>query len=151
MPVIVVGADTPVGEAVAMRLASPGREVRAFVTAAQAAVRLRAAGIKVACGDVSDESHLSAACNNCFTAVLVVAAAYDDRERAFAGSAESVLDAWAAAVTAAAVRRVIWVGEGPMRECGVAEQVLVQPSGRTIDQVVDEVLALDEPVHLVDR
>jgi hypothetical protein len=112
---------------------------------------LRAAGIKVATGDVSDESHISAACNNCFTAVLVVAAASDDRERAFAGSGDSVLEGWAAAVKAAAVRRVIWIGEGSITPSGVAEQVSVQASGRSIDQVVDEVVALDEPAHLMDR
>ena len=84
MPVIVVGADTPVGLSIVSALIEPDREVRAFVTDPDVSASLKAQGVKVALGDVSDPSHVGGACLNCFSAVLVTEAARDDRERAFA-------------------------------------------------------------------
>jgi uncharacterized protein YbjT (DUF2867 family) len=86
MPVIVVGADTSQGRAVVEGLLEPGREVRAFVSDPDAGAELRELGVKVALGDVSDDSHVQGACTNCFTAVLVTEAARDGRERSFASS-----------------------------------------------------------------
>ncbi len=58
MPVIVVGADTPQGRAVVEGLVEPGREVRAFVSDPIVGAELRDMGVKVALGDVSDDSHI---------------------------------------------------------------------------------------------
>ena len=82
MPVIVVGADTSKGRAVVEELVAPGREVRAFVSDPGAGAELRELGVKVALGDVSDDSHVQGACMNCFTAVLIT-----DSGRAMSGSA----------------------------------------------------------------
>lgn len=109
MPLIVVGADTPWGRAITERVLEPNREIRAFVTSAKAADELRGLGVKVATGDVSDDSHVGGACLNCFTAVLVGTAARDDRERSFAHDEASVLAGWAEAAKAGGVKRVIWV------------------------------------------
>ena len=38
-------------------------------------VELRELGVKVALGDVSDDSHVQGSCTNCFTAVLITEAA----------------------------------------------------------------------------
>ena len=59
MPVIVVGADTPVGLSIVSALIEPDREVRAFVTDAEVGVSLKARGVKVALGDVSTVSAIS--------------------------------------------------------------------------------------------
>lgn len=107
MPVIVVGADTPVGQAIIDALIEPDREVRAFVTDPAAAESLKRRGVKVALGDVSDPSHIEGAATHCFSAVLVTEAAGDDRERAFATDPEAVLGGWADAV--GSVQRAIWV------------------------------------------
>jgi len=109
MPAIVVGADTEPGRAIIDALVHPGREVRAFVTDPGVVTELKALGVKVALGDVSDDSHVEAAALHCFTAVLVTEAARDDRERSFARGEREVLEAWARAVVNAGVHRVIWV------------------------------------------
>ena len=58
MPVIVIGADTSQGRAVIEGLVEPGREVRAFVSDPAIGAELRELGVKVALGDVSDDSHV---------------------------------------------------------------------------------------------
>ena len=141
MPVIVVGADTDVGRAVVDGLIEPGREVRVFVTDLDAATELRRAGVKVALGDVSDDSHVQGASMNCFTAVLVAEAARDSRERSFATSEEQVLRAWANAVAASGVTRVIWVHDGETPPVQVEEVATVSPDH---PRLVDEVVALDD-------
>ena len=110
MPVIVVGADTPTGEAVVRAVCRSAAETRAFVSDIGAADGLRAMKVKAALGDVSDASHVEAAALHCFCAVLVVEAAEDGRERAFANSPAEVIEGWAEAVRNAGVQRVIWVG-----------------------------------------
>ncbi len=138
MPVIVVGADTPVGSAIIDALIEPDREVRAFVSSVDAAEQLKARGIKVALGDVSDASHVEAACLNCFSAVLVGEAAVDDRERSFATGQKPVLAGWAAAVQR--VQRVIWVGVDDPPATGVDEvaSVPITPDrGATAGRVVE--------------
>jgi nucleoside-diphosphate-sugar epimerase len=141
MPVIVVGADTSNGRALVEGLVAPGREVRAFVSDPEAAASLKGLGVKVAFGDVSDESHVQGSLTNCFTAVLVTEAARDDRERSFAASEEQVIRGWASAAVAAGVARVIWVHEGDVPPTGAAETRSVSPASPTL---VDEVVALDD-------
>jgi nucleoside-diphosphate-sugar epimerase len=141
MPVIVVGADTTQGRAVVEGLIEPGREVRAFVTDVDAATELRRAGVKVALGDVSDDSHVEGAAMNCFTAVLITEAARDDRERSFATSEEQVLRGWASATSASGVTRVIWVHDGEAPRVAVREVRTVSPDH---PDLVEEVVALDD-------
>ena len=141
MPVIVVGADTTQGRAVVEGLIAPGREVRAFVSDIGAATELRQAGVKVALGDVSDDSHVEGAAMNCFTAVLITEAARDDRERSFATSEEQVLRGWASATSASGVTRVIWVHDGEAPRVEVREVRTVSPDH---PDLVEEVVALDD-------
>lgn len=140
VPVIVVGADTPMGRAIVDGLIEPGREVRAFVTDFETAAELRRQGVKVALGDVSDDSHIEGAAMNCFTAVLVTEAAEDSRERSFATSPIQVLEGWARAIDASGVRRVIWVGDGEVASTGTRETAKVSPSHPDLAR---EVAALD--------
>ncbi|MDH5292159.1 MAG: NAD(P)H-binding protein [Acidimicrobiia bacterium] len=140
MPVIIVGADTAEGNAIAQRMTSPEREVRVFVSDPGAAERLRALGAKAATGDVSDASHIEGASLAAFTAVLCTTAATDDRERSFARDRAEVLSSWIEAVAAAGVRRVIWVDvdDPPRSRC--AEDVVVDgslPIESLVNQVVD--------------
>jgi nucleoside-diphosphate-sugar epimerase len=141
MPVIVVGADTPKGRAVVEELVEPGREVRAFVSDPDTGAELRALGVKVALGDVSDDSHVQGACMNCFTAVLITEAARDGRERSFATSEVKVLEGWAAAAAASGVTRVIWVHDGEPPRVEVREVRTVSPDH---PDLVAEVAALDD-------
>ncbi|HEU5113632.1 MAG TPA: NAD(P)H-binding protein [Acidimicrobiia bacterium] len=141
MPVIVVGADTLQGRAVVEGLVEPGREVRAFVSDPAAGAELRALGVKVALGDVSDDSHVQGSCINCFTAVLVTEAARDGRERSFAANEEQVLQGWAAAAAASGVTRVIWVHDGDPPPARVKEVRTVSPGH---PDLAAEVAALDD-------
>ena len=141
MPVIVVGADTSQGRAVVAGLAEPGREVRAFVSDPAVGAELRQLGVKVALGDVSDDSHIQGACTNCFTAVLITEAARDGRERSFAANEEQVLEGWAGAAAASGVTRVIWVHEGEPPPVRVREVRTVSPDHPDLE---GEVAALDD-------
>jgi putative NADH-flavin reductase len=141
MPVIVVGADTPEGLQIVESLVEPGREIRAFVSDALVGSSLKSQGIKVALGDVSDDSHVEGAATGCFSAILVVRAANDDRERSFATQPGDVLTAWARAVRSAGVTRVIWVSEEETPSAGTREVAVVSPSD---DQLVEKVAALDD-------
>ena len=116
MPVIVVGADTSQGEEIVSSLASNAGEVRAFITNPDRAEPLRKQGCKVAIGDVSDGSHIQIAAFECFTAVMVSAAASDDRERSFASDPEAVAGEWMEAISDAGIHRLIWIGSGPLPE-----------------------------------
>jgi putative NADH-flavin reductase len=141
MPVLVVGADTAPGRRIIEALVEPDREVRAFVTDVEAAPDLRARGVKVAIGDVSDDSHVAAAATNCFSAVLIAEAASDDRERAFAATPEDVLRGWAGAVTSSGVTRAIWVYEGEPPQIGVPEVATIDPADPGL---AERVAALDD-------
>ena len=145
MPVIVVGADTNLGERIIERFVGPDREVRAFVTDPEVGLALRSRGVKVAVGDISDDSHLAGACLNCFTAVLVMEAATDDRDRGFASAPEGVLESWATAVKSAAVRRLIWVGDAPAPPTPGHEAAVVRSDS---PDLVETVYALDERAAL---
>ncbi|MFH2073578.1 MAG: NAD(P)H-binding protein [Actinomycetota bacterium] len=144
MPVIVVGADTPLGHGVLAALSSGGGEVRAFVTDPSAGARLRAAGIRVALGDVSDGSHLAGAAVGCYSAVLLAEAAIDGRERSFASDGDEVLAAWAAALGEAGVTRAIWVGTAPPGEPATPEVAVVETGGRSPADIAAAVVEIDD-------
>lgn len=146
MPVMVLGADHSLGEAIAMRLSAPDREIRAFVSSPEAAARLRDAGIKVAIGDLSDDGHIAAACTNCFGVVAVEPALYDERELAFA-SADEAAKAWATAAKDARITRIIWVGGHPPA-FNTPQSAVVTIENRAADEIADEVAYLDDLAEL---
>ncbi len=136
---IIVGADTAEGRAIFEGLASPGREIRVFVSDPGAVTGFRQKGAKVAVGDVSDDSHIEAAAARCFTAVLVTTAIADGREISFATGPGQVLRRWATAV--AGVHRVIWVHNGEVPPVKPLEVAQVAPEDEAL---VAKVVALDE-------
>ncbi len=152
MPVIVIGADTEKGRAVAEALTEREGEVRAFVTDPDSVPALRAAGIKVAVGDVSDASHIEGAAHQTFSAVLMAQAALDGRERSFATSPEAVWSAWAEGLQGAGVKRLIWVGPdgGPPATIAPvgAESVSIDVRGGSDSDIAAEVVRLDDLAEL---
>ena len=154
MPVIVVGADTPLGRRIVDGLLPRQREVRAFVTDPEAGSDLKAAGVKVAVGDVSDSSHIGSAALHSFSAVLVGDAASDGRERSFTADLDGTLAAWAEALTEAEVQRVILVGAedvlgaGAVIATAIPEYVAVATEGRRSEVIAKEVAALDDAADL---
>lgn len=149
MPVIVVGADTPTGQAVAAELLARRGEVRVFVTDPEVGLALRERGAKVAIGDVSDASHVGGAALNAFSAVLVATAARDARERSFACTPEAVLAAWVEGLQTAGVRRAIWVGveAEPELQEATPEAAFV-PADRPAADVAADVARLDEAAEI---
>ena len=145
---IVVGADTPAGESILAQARPTEREVRVFVTDEPKAQHLKSLGYKVATGDVSDESHVEGAALRCFSAVLIVEAATDDRERSFADTPENVLRGWARAVANAGVRRVIWVTGEEIPETEVPEVATVRPDDPDLPT---RVITLDNASSLNDE
>ena len=141
MPVIVVGADTEAGRLIIDRLNQPEREIRAFVTNEATAIELKEEGVKVALGDVSDESHVEGAALRCFSAVLVGEAAVDDRERSFAANSHDVMSGWARAVARSKVKRVIWVTSDDPPEAAITEVATVDPAD---PDLAEKVAALDD-------
>ena len=133
MPVLVVGADTVQGAAIAGALEQRPWEKRAFVTDPQAAEALRDKSWKVAVGDVSDGSHVAGAALGCFTAVLIPEAAFDARERSFARSPAATLGVWVDALSEAGLQRVIWLEDGRVVDADAGPQVVVV--GRRRDAV----------------
>ena len=113
MPVIIVGADTAVGDAIVNAVVPNAVEVRTFISDEARVDEFKRRGTKVATGDVSDASHIEGASLRCFCAVLVIDAATDDRERAFAQSTATTLAGWATAIRNSGVKRAIWVGVDP--------------------------------------
>jgi uncharacterized protein YbjT (DUF2867 family) len=152
MPVIIIGADTEIGLASIEGLLARQGEIRAFVTDPEVAASLKERQVKVALGDVSDPSHIEAAALDCFSAVLIGEAAYDDRERSFASTPKDVIEEWASAVAAARVRRRIWVVDnvtaGLVPDASGAEQAVVSNDNRSVADVAAEVVALDDAVAL---
>ena len=141
MPAIVIGGDTESGRAILEGLNEPNREVRAFVTSESIGAELKSQGIKVAIGDVSDESHVEAAAMRCFSAILIVEAAADDRERSFLDSADEVTASWARAISMAGVTRAIWVNDGDPVDTETREVAAVRADN---PDLVDEVVRLDD-------
>lgn len=153
MPVIVIGADTPIGLAIANELLARRGEVRAFVSDDAVGRTLKERGAKVAIGDLSDASHVGAAALNAFSAVLVTCAAMDERERNFATTPGEVFAAWAEGLAASGVRRAIWVGEADQLEATAAmeaapESVVVDVRGRPAGDVAADVADLDASATL---
>ena len=147
MPVIVVGADTEVGNAILAALADRDGEVRVFVSDPDEAEELRRKGLKVAIGDVSDGSHVGGAALGAFGAVLLETAATDGRERSFADTREAVISAWADGLRDAQVQRVIWVGSVPVPEVlhtAATEVAGVPSTDRTPKAIAADVARLDE-------
>ncbi len=151
MPVIVIGADTPLGRATMDELLPRASEVRAFVTSPDAAASLRSQGVKVALGDVSDGSHVGGAALNAYCAVLIAEAAADGRERSFAETPQAVISSWIEGLNDAGVTRVIFVGDRPAPAALAAlkaELAIVTAAGRPDAQVAAEVSRLEDAVDL---
>lgn len=152
MPVIVVGADTGPGAAAVAALSRRDGEIRAFVSDPAQARELKARGIKVAVGDVSDGSHVGGAALNTFSAVLIEAAATDERERSFAATPDEVYTAWAEGIRDAGTKRVIWVGRGSVIPVALTtaapETVVVNSELFSDDELGAEVARLDEAASL---
>lgn len=148
MPTIVIGADTPVGWATVEALRSRSTELRAFVSDPDAAPGLRAGGVIVAVGDVSDSSHVAGAALGAFCAVLVTEAATDGRETHFA-TPDGVTDAWLRAVAQAGVTRVLLVGKSPgSPPPEIPEFAVVASEGRHPLQVARAVAWLEDAASL---
>lgn len=143
MPVIVIGADTRIGRAIVERLLEPDREIRVFVSDPENAEQLREMGVKTAFGDVTDFSHVSAACTGVFTAVLVGEAARDGRERSFAEDERTTFEGWAGAAEEAAASRIIWVGVADPPPTPKTEAAVVGDD-LELGEVAQRVALLDE-------
>ena len=141
MPVIVVGADTEVGESILDTLHEPRREIRVFISDPERVASYKSRGYKVALGDVSDDSHVEGAATRCFSAVLIGEAARDERERSFADTPEAIFKGWATAVANSQVQRVIWVGVDDPPETRSREVAKVDGS---MDDVAERVANLDD-------
>jgi len=110
MPVLITGAESGLGAEVMEHLRPTGGELRAYLDATATteddAARLRAAGCKVALGELDDEGHLEAALEqvhtvaHCWTGPL-----HDPRAQVEAAATLS------SALLGAGVRRLIWVCE----------------------------------------
>lgn len=110
MPVMITGAESGLGADVIEHLRPTGGELRAFLDATIAteddAARLRAAGCKVALGELDDEGHLESALEqvhtvaHCWTGPL-----HDPQAQVEAAATLS------SAVLGAGVKRLIWVCE----------------------------------------
>ena len=145
MPVIVIGADTPAGEAIVTAVLPSAAEMRAFISDERSAGALKSRGVKVALGDVSDFSHVEAAALNCFCAVLVVDAATDSRERAFADRSPDIVEGWGRAVRNAGIHRTIWVsGDGSLTPFPTpTPEVATVFVGPDVEQATAEVARLE--------
>ena len=152
MPVIVIGADTEVGSAVATSLTNRDGEVRAFVSNPAAVGPLRKRGVKVAIGDVSDASHIDGAARRAFAAVVIAECGEDGRERSFAATPAAVHAAWAEGLRGAEIQRLIWVGPGagvpdPLAQAA-PEVAAVDTSDRSAQEIATEVARLDDLASL---
>jgi hypothetical protein len=149
MPVIVVGADTPLGRAAVDALLPGVGELRVFVSDPDVIQPLKSHGIKVAIGDISDGSHVGGAALNAFCAVLIGDAASDDRERSFADTPQAVVAAWADGLADAGVHRAIWVGDDAVPAAtalladSVAEVAAVQTAGRSAVEIAADIIRLE--------
>jgi uncharacterized protein YbjT (DUF2867 family) len=133
MPVVVTGADTPVGRALIPMLLEGGSEVRAVVQDAGGAEPLRALGAKVAVVAASDDDTLRAILDDAHTVCLLSADLFlpsgETYEETIVESTRAVLRA----ARKAKVRRVLLVsypGASPtsandfLRSTGLAEDAV---------------------------
>ncbi|MBT8207352.1 MAG: hypothetical protein HKN07_05270 [Acidimicrobiia bacterium] len=147
MPVIVIGADTPLGGVILEGLMPRESEVRAFVSDVDTGLELRRRGAKVAIGDLSDGSHVGGAATRAFCAIFVASAAVDDRERSFADSPLEVYQQWRDGLVGSGVERVLWVDENPPPSfiaASAPETVHVDVSAKTPQEVAEEVARLED-------
>lgn len=144
---MIVGADTELGLRLARTVTSPDREIRAFVSDPHTADHLRSLGVKVALGDVSDPTHIGAACTGVFTVVFVTEAAHDERVRDFIDNPATLIESWGEAAVEAGARRVIWVGDDPPAPTPGCEFATVG-ADLTIEQQVARIVELDDALRL---
>jgi NADH dehydrogenase len=83
MPVVVIGADTPVGRGLVPILRQRGSEVRATIREAEKADPLRALGAKVAADPASDADMLRAILDEAHTVCLVSADLFPQGEESY--------------------------------------------------------------------
>ena len=148
MPVIVVGADTEIGGAIAAALVDIAAELRVFVTDPHAGESLRAMGAKVAVGDLSDAVSVGDASYRTFCAILLSEAATDARERSFAADPQKVVAAWTTALLQAGTHRAIWVGDTAIADLSalrstIPEFAVVATESRPARDVVADALVLE--------
>ena len=153
MPVIVIGADTTMGQAIVPALRPASGEIRLFVSDEAAGARYRLA-TKVAVGDISDGTHVGGAAIGAFCAVVIAAAAHDERESYFASTPAAVFAQWADGLSDAGIGRVIVVGgpaeipsPDPLASIG-AEYRVVDSSGLADTEIADQVAAAEATLPL---
>lgn len=131
-------------------LSSRDGEVRAFVSDAIAGVRLKSLGVKVAVGDISDASHVGAAATGCFSVVAISEAAVDNRERAFASTANDLVEAWSEAIADASPQRVIWVQypDTPGPSLHAPEVLVVEADGFELEELAERVTIAEDAASL---
>jgi len=155
MPVIVIGADTPIGRAAVDALLAGAAELRAFVTDPAEIDRLKERGVKVAVGDISDGSHVGGAALNAFCAVLVPEAATDARERSFASTPSAVVAAWAEGLRDARVHRAIWIDDAAIPDApavlaAAVSELAIVPAGRSPDEIAADIARIESQRILGD-
>lgn len=148
MPMLVVGADTPLGRRIVDAAAERAGEIRVFVSDEDAAEDFRSRNAKVALGDVSDASHVGGAAIGCFTAVLIAEAASDGRERSFASDPQAIIASWVSASVEAGAQRVIVVG-GPVGS-RVDAALQAAPESARVTAIEDEEAAARSVMKLDD-
>lgn len=148
MPVIIIGADTELGHALIPTLRPGAAELRLFASDADAVAEYRDFA-KVAVGDISDGTHVGGAAIGAFCAIIIAAAAHDERERYFAPEPEPLFAQWADGLGDAGVARVIVVGSGdelpspdPLRSI-VDDYHHIETTGRNLTEVVAAVAAVE--------
>lgn len=148
MPVIVIGADTPVGDAVVSAVKPKSGEIRVFISDPDEAARYRTIA-KVAIGDLSDGSHVGGAAIGAFCAIAIAGAAHDARERYFADTPGAVFDQWADGLADAGVGRIIFVGTKPdaadvtTLRSAAAEFVFVDTTDKSPKTIATEVARVE--------
>ncbi len=152
MPVLVVGADHPVGAAILAAITAREGEVRAFISDPAEAHQLKERSVKVAIGDLSDGTHVGSAALNCFSLVFVTMTAHDVRERSFAETPAQLFAQWQAAIDMSGAQRVIWVEDqqstGSGHEIRAAEVAVVPAADTSLEAVAALVADLDERATL---
>jgi hypothetical protein len=150
VPAIIIGADTPLGSAIASGIDATDREVRAFVSDPATSADLRALGINTAVGDVSDGSHISAAASGCFTAIIDPTMALDVRERSFSTSPDTTILIWGQGLQEAGVTRIIWLQHDAIPSIPASmrtsspEFVVIATHGQKPSSVAAEVFRIDD-------
>lgn len=153
MPVLVVGADTELGHAIVPALQPASGEIRLFASDPEAVAGYRDFA-KVAVGDVSDGTHVGGAAIGAFCAIVITAAARDERERHFVHSTDELFQQWADGLADAGISRVIVVGNRddlPDRvhlDAIDAEYWLIDTTGLTMAEVIAAVVTAESAARL---